>query len=845
MLRRRILASAMASVMAIGSVAVVANAEDAAASTAKVKTKADLEAYVKSFDSFRVSGINNYGSISGDRFSAMCDFAENIIADPASTVDDYTAAYMMLESVYNNLKLYTVEELKALIDANKKVYETNNIMNEEYGDAIYKDDKGQWGNFTNAYETAESVLDSSDSRIISDAYEELVDAKDKLSALTVVTKAQFRSAMKNLETALQREYKFDAWRRGTIVDSTWSVQWAFDNSTYSWGSIFYAVNNMVADITKQYEELNNRKSVNKTTNEDITKAYGSAVSLATVLNSFEADDTVRGSKSSVQALLNQYHGLLVMDYATTAALDLEAEIARQGGVTAKGAFDVTTTTVGVATAASHLHPEWKGAEKNIAASLTIKTKDPLYLITRDGYADIYNENGEYDDTKIASVVKTTNTGLADGQKAVRINKNVSFDIAKYIKVDADDIDFDYDNHENNDIYDGDTYPTYSDHWAGHGGHPWDTGSVVGSWILQAVSNGNFTNTDGEPVMGYTTLDKAMALAEFYLKATKDDWKNSDIYSIDDTDSIAADSAKGSSAEWTLVYRYLKYALEDKYKGSTDSFTKADVVKLIEESYDLTEKTGDAAMFSYNHNALVEVRQNALEWLKVANKDKKYKDNTMPYDFGATEATATGVYNALNGAYYALKADYDAFSISFGDIYYRLAEIADMIDNGDIVATDDIIRGLQDVAFKLVTVQSLDDEIGVAIENDVFTVDYALNKVNRVFTKGAEHYKELDIDATYNRLTVPTPDADHPAARSHDELYKAFTALNDEVKKQTEPTTVVGDVNGDGVVNALDAAAILKAVAAGTAIDVAVGDYNADGVVNALDAAAILKAVTQA
>lgn len=841
MLRRRILASAMASVMAIGSVAVVANAETTAASTAKVKTKADLEAYVKSFDSFRVSGINNYGSISGDRFSAMCDFAENIIADPASTVDDYTAAYMMLESVYNNLKIYTVEELKALVDANKKVYETNNIMNEEYGDAIYKDDKGQWGNFTNAYETAESVLNSSDSRIISDAYEELVDAKDKLSALTVVTKAQFRSAMKNLETALQREYKFDAWRRGTIVDPTWSVQWAFDSSTYSWGSIFYAVNEKVPGITEQYEVLNNRKSVNRTTDEDITKAYEAAVSLATVLNSFEADDTVRGSKSSVQALLNQYHGLLVKDYATTAALDLEAEIARQGGVDPQGAFDVTSTWMGVATAASNFHPDWKGVQKDIAASLTIKTKNPLYLITRDGYADIYNENGEYDDTKIASVVRTSNTGLADGQKAVRINKNASFDVAKYIKVDASDIDFDYDNHENNDIYDGDTYNVHVD----LGWTEMDTQSIVGSWILYSQTNGQFTNTDNKPVKAYTTLDKAMTLAQFYLKATKDDWKNSDIYSIDDTDSIAKDSAKGSSAEWTLVYRYLKYALEDKYKGSTTTHTKAEVAKLIEDSYDLTEKTGDAAMFAYNHNTLVELRQDALEWLKIANKDKKYKDNTTPYDFGAIQATATRVFDDLNGAYYALKNDYDAFSISFGDIYYRLAEIADMIDNGDIVATDDIIRGLQDVAYKLVTVQSLDDEIGVAIENDAFTVDYALNKVNRVFTKGDEYYKQLDIDATNNRLTVPKPDADHPAARSHDELYKAFTALNDEVKKQTEPTTVVGDVNGDGVVNALDAAAILKAVAAGTAIDVAVGDYNADGVVNALDAAAILKAVTQA
>ena len=65
MLRRRILASAMASVMAIGSVAVVASAEDTAAATTQMKTKADLEAYVKTFEGFRSKEINDYASKSG------------------------------------------------------------------------------------------------------------------------------------------------------------------------------------------------------------------------------------------------------------------------------------------------------------------------------------------------------------------------------------------------------------------------------------------------------------------------------------------------------------------------------------------------------------------------------------------------------------------------------------------------------------------------------------------------------------------------------------------------------------------------------------------------------------
>ena len=107
MLRRRILASAMASVMAIGSVAVVASAEDTAAATKQVKTKADLEALVKSYDSFRAKEINDYGSMSGEKFLDALEYADNVINDSASTVDDYTVAYQMVTATYNSLKIYT------------------------------------------------------------------------------------------------------------------------------------------------------------------------------------------------------------------------------------------------------------------------------------------------------------------------------------------------------------------------------------------------------------------------------------------------------------------------------------------------------------------------------------------------------------------------------------------------------------------------------------------------------------------------------------------------------------------------------------------------------------------
>ncbi len=854
MLRRRILASAMASVMALGSVAVVANAEETVNS---VKTKADLEAYVASFDGFRTNEINDYGSVSGDRLIAMLDFAEGILEDPASTVDDYTVAYKMIEAVYNRMTIYTAEELQALIDANTKIYETNNVMNEEFGDAIYKDDKNQWGDFTAAYDEAVSVIDSADSRLISDAYEQLAGAKAKLAALPVVTKAQFRTALKNLEAALQNEYKYDAWRRGTMVDNTWAVQWAFDSDQAAWGTLYYACQSQLNDITTQYKTLDERKSVNKTSNEDIVGKYDAAKNLTVALNSFVIDDVVRGSKSNVSSLLKEYRGQLVYDYATTAAQALFDEVVAKGvdgdkkvkvlvedgdsasyqnAAAGDDPFYVQTASIGIATAADGLHPEWKGADKTISAEISVKTAKTIYLVlNEDGFADIYTD-GAFDEAKVAAAVVTDKPSTG---KYKQISKNSAIDLTQYIKVAAADVTTGTDNHQANAVFDGDDYAVASDHWSGK--------AVYGSWILQATNDGNYVTTDGDAVRGYVDLAEAMALAEHYLTATKDTWANqpaTDIYDIDTTGAIADDSAKGSSAEWTLVYRYLKYALEDKYNASTGTHTKAEVIALIETTYDVTEATGDAAMFSYNHKALVDVRQDALAWVKSANKDKKYKDNLGGYEFaGNPYATATDVYNSLNGAYWALKNDYDAFNVSFGDMYLYIAEVAAMIDDEDLEATPALVTALDNLAYNLVVVQSLDDEVGEAMDNDAF-IDNAFQHNNRVFTKGGEYYKELDLE-TAQGLTVPAPDADHPASTSHNELLKAYNAVKDEVAKQTTVTALKGDVDGNGSVNVLDASALLINLVNGVSMDAAVADYDANGAINVLDASAILVALVNA
>jgi hypothetical protein len=841
MLRRRILASAMASVMAIGSVAVVANAETTAAATTQVKSRDDLKAYIDSLDSFRSSKIYDYGSVSGENFLNALEYADNVLDNTKSTVDDYTTAYAMVEAVYNKLKIYTAEELKALVNSSKSIYETNNINNEDLGDAIYTADS--FSAFEEAYENAESVLNSADSRIITDAYEVLYAAKAALSPLDVVTKAQFRAALKAYETALSKEFAYDAWRVGTL-DTGWAY-WGYQDQSVAYGTVYEHVASLKTGINDAYGEFDEIKSVNKTTQTNIVDAYKACVAATTVLNGFKADDTNRATKANVKTLLNQYNGRLVYDYKTTDAEKLyEAVVALLGADKVhnrkgdKYSSNIDMKVAGVAAGADAwyvvdsnytVNPNgwtWStSVDKKNSAEISIKTDSKFYIeLTKDGYA--------------TGNVATDKTGF-DYYKLINAKSEV--DLTDYIKVDAASVDHDTDNHLINNVNDGDAVTGSS--------YP-----VIGQWGAIAgaaqTMNGSYTNSSNETVDTYADLGKAMELAELYLTGEKKDIEgNTLIEDIDTIDAISAGSAKGSSTEWTLVYRYLKYALADKYDASYGTKTKADVSALIDKCYELAELTGDAALFSCNHNILVTARQDAINWVKAANKIKTYKDNVTPADCTGTiingSLIATQVYETLEGEYNKLLNDYNAFKYSFEQIYIEISEVKDSIDNGDLKATDALTAALENTAYYLSVVESIDvDASGTSIEldNDAFTSDRQFQGFNRVYTNGDNEY-DLKLDSS---TTVKIPKSSKNAASlSHANLTAAYEALLAAVKEQTEVKTVVGDVNGDGVVNALDAAAILKAVAAGTAIDAAAGDYNADGVVNALDASAILKAVTQA
>lgn len=1025
MLRRRILASAMASVMAIGSVAVVASAEDTAAATKQVKTKADLEALVKSYDSFRAKEINDYGSMSGEKFLDALEYADNVINDSASTVDDYTVAYQMVTATYNSLKIYTTEELATLIKANKSKYDSKNILNDELNDNLYDGDK--WDKFVSEYESAEDVLDSKDSRIISDAYESLTDAAANLGGLTVVTKAQFRTALKNYETQKQNIYRYDTWRRGTVSGDLGGVDdsWKFSVNT-SYGALYSVITNDETDFYNMYDELDSYKNVSKTSKEDIVKAYKKASSYATILGAWAPDDTARASKATVKSLIDKYRGVLVFNYDRDDAYALLDQIAAKttlGYDKDKSADEPWTLEVAKDVSVDDYSNQWHNSGKvtklteahinvkNTNVAVYIPTKDNLWtgdpilaagtdyqtnkisgvsykLFSKgstidltdyinvtaadvnahkaDAYAASTNDTPVFGaerttagdnaraavaaanktiaandanatnvadvdtvlatkDAKAQEAWKTFKNGylaayanLKTAIKAVEDKLNAS-SVAKTANQDVDAILAAGDDLKAaiaaiNEYFgengvNGAALNAYGNAagWNDSSIFPWTAlgaakevvkaaqpivdsvadikkeayprdafveeqytkyglsnntenegtdsyGDKIGEWIfkdyVQLTTDAIQTTKVQTAQIKHVDLATALELAELYIEGDKTklgDSAQNDIYDLcDTTGEFVVGSAKGSAAEWTVVYRYLSYALSDKYDLVAAKYTKAQVADLLEKSYDLAEKTGDAGLFAAHHDTLVDVRKEASEWIAAANKEKKYKDNVS----APNGVLATSMYDKLKNAYDALEKDYNAFKYSFGEIYVALSTYAEMIDEGELVANDTLKTAMEQTALKLSTVESLDDalykdgweantDVDWTIDNDAYTSDRFFNDYNRVFTSNDNY--ELATKTKAGKAKIHKPD-DSSAAKSHKELKEAYEALLAEVTKQTTPTTVLGDVNGDGVVNALDAAAILKAVVNNTAIDVAVGDYNADGAVNALDAAAILKFV---
>ena len=773
MLKKRILASSLASVMALSSVSVVAFADETAtAGATEVVTKAELKEYVASFDNFLKDDIYEYGTVQAEQFQDAFDYAENVAASAKATTEEATAAYQMLKAVKESMKKYSAEELQALIEECTDDYETENILNEDLGDKIW--DQDTFTDFEAAYIDAESYVNSGDGRIICDLFVELNTTHKALKELPSVTKADFRNVLRDYEAIATKEGSYESWRRGTVSvkpttgnaakDLTKATKITFDEilgvvygssdavidtlnpSTGTWINVG-GETDVKTFVEKQYAIFDGIQSSKVTTDEDINAAYAAAKEAVKVFASWKADDTERAAKANIAALVNKYRAQLADDYATTLIGDVVTKI---NAITTGALNTYTDNDFEII------------AQKDF--SLNIDKATGLVKLGAD--VDTYDDT-DYVTTPDPDVVVKK---IGKGQ-----------DIMKYIVVDSSKV----------------------------------TGSVH--------TNEAELKLALEIVEAYAVAEATGTTAAFEAAYGTADAGNDDLADLDENGIVAKPA--GSRNEYTLINRYLTYALTDAYPeaAAAKTYTKNDVKDLINKAYDLCDDTGDAEIFSVNHLALVAERKDALDWLTAANAMKGYKDGvTVDVTAGTTNYdgfTSTEAYTTLEAKYKTLKDQFADYPVSYGEIAETIADVSVALDDDVYGASaKDVKAALAKVAFGLSTLDAKGDD------NEAFTTD-------REFI-------------SYNRLFINSKNATKPEIALYNDYKALLTAVEEAGKEPEQPEVVLGDLTGDGVATPEDAIMIVKAfVGEITLTDAqkAAADFNGDGVVNADDALAVVKA----
>lgn len=797
MLRRRIFSSAMASVMALSSVAVVANAEDT-----QMKTKADLDKLVNETygSDYRVNELSEFGTVSAENMLDAIEHGEAVLADADATDDDATVAYLMIEAAHKRLVKYTAEELKALMAKYKSAYDSNNILNPELQDNIWTPET--YEAFAGKYENADLYVTSTSSVDITSAYEELEAAYKKLNKIDEITKSAFRAVMKEYEGIIAKQYDYEDWRRGSNADwvghAAGDTHWQTQKvSAVPYATVWGAVMSVQDAIKASYNEIDAIKGLSKTTLTTIVDGYKLAKEAVAEYNGWKADDSNRATKAGVNQLLTQYHSCLVADYATTTAETLYSLI--------KGNVESGDTSLQVShNSAVIAKDNWGATDWDVSgSSWNVKMSKTVYIaVDKNGFWLGTEEAVNTTATKSTELAKLADTNF---YRWMPISKGSSYDIVKLIPIDADNVINGEDEPlSENPAFDyGDTYPCFSYEV---------TNKNTGVSLAQAY----------EVAMDYLDGDK-----EYYLP------ENIDTAGVVVDDPKEGRVAKGNSKEWALVYRYLKYALEDRYAAVAPAgatYTRADVKALLEDCYILADATGDAAIFNLTHVKLVDARKKAQEWLADTSADKKYKDNVGTKDYDPS----TVVYTALKDAYDALNKEYQALKYSFDDVQNKIAEVAGMIDDGDLEASADLLKALDETAYYLSVIS--DDVVtdaGTNSDNPGFDVDRVLQINNRLITNTGDAVPVAGLGGKVKCAADNNP--------THFDLLNAYNALVKAVEDQTAPDYKLGDVNKNGRLDSEDAAMVLKHTIGLITVDEKIADWDEDGVVESADASAILKA----
>ncbi|MCI7692481.1 MAG: dockerin type I repeat-containing protein [Oscillospiraceae bacterium] len=826
MLKKRILASSLASVMALSSVSVVAFADETAtANYGEVVTRPELKEHLKTYDKLVAGDINNYGSVQALRFQEAYDHAAYVVADADATDADFTAAYQMVKAVYATLQQYTNEQLKELVDELKPIYDGNNILNEEIMDNIYEEDA--FLAFKNAYEEAENTVNVDDLMMVTDAYINLDEAAKTLESkrLTPVYKTEYRAVIREYEAMIAQFSKNELWRRGTVTvnPATGTVDEETvkltDAAFVTWGelqNIVYGASKTAVvkevkpnaggdtvasdklnaagtdtwiaaiggtvekNIYDQSEAFDSYKSASKTTDSTIKNAYDAAKEAIAVFKSWKAVDADSTPKAEAFKTVNKYRTQLVNDFEATLAGSLGSN------TTTAGLFwnaDTTGSTPDLKPALKYENGKLLGQEDAAKNNCVLRIDSGTGLIQ---LAKVVGETG-YEGAEYDPVDHSNDSPNPRKSYTIKITEGV--DYLKYIPVRAANI-------KTGTVITGDT--------AGKLTAVEDALTMLEAYTVVANKGTAATDTDKKTAYGAVGAPK-------------------DVADLDENKTVTKPSL--SLREYTLINRYLTYALQDLYPEQSDpcSHTRAEIKAIIVKAYDLIDKTGSCSIFADANADLADARRDAVEWVRESEKDKLYKDNDNDhgkFTAGAlTNKTATEVYHTLSHDgdknYDKLDDLLKKYPISYGEIVEKIADVNEKVEND--VYGETVKKAVDEVAYCLSVLKASEEG------NEAFTDERALNGYNRL----RSDIDADDIDATEVALV------------------NALAELDKAIKDTSAGETgVKGDVNGDTVVNAKDALAILKEVAeskAFTADEIAIRDYNNDTVVNAKDALAILKA----
>lgn len=886
MMKKRILASSMASVMALSSVSVVAFADEKK-DFGEAVTKAELQEYIDSLQSFIETELDDYGTVQGDYFAVALAQAQAALEIARPEGHEYTAAYQMLKAVKNKIRTYNYEELKALYDDCTGAINTGNVLNEVLNDPVY--DVDDFDALETAYYEAQDALEVKDDiRAITDAYLNLKKAKDDLTFADTITKGEFRQALKEYEALEVEMAKYESWRRGTctVNPSTGSKAKLKDAGSMvtfgdlrtivyddiaagitidywngsQWKNVSVAADTYVIGkklesatvgtttlkdaITAEYEELDGLKGVTKTSLQEYIDAYDAAVDAVKVFKGWEVDSKNTGTQTSTNTLLKTNNSALVSLLNSTDVL---------------GAIDAIAAT-STSTIANYAIVD---REK-----LTVKAKKPFAIVVigetnkipvGSTMSDLIYADKEAATTAIATAAAALGV---DADKASVVAVSTSKNVLDFLSVDssftatvAATAKAGFDTAAAATVGSGatqDTTPSFTT----------DAASFVGSAVDLAYWNADDSTAANVSAAetANAKLDYAWALYELAsngknakvkddnLDALKTALKLYEDYSALDWKAdkdAAASSAKallgglidgpqlqsysGSSKEWTFVWRNLTYAIADVFPVAEKSTYTLDMLKkLADDSYATTEKTGDSAAFAVQKVG-ADPGDDTLHMAVVNARQNAYefykaaKALGRNYETTDTLTITAGSFN-LEEVYEALNGANKDLNKAWTEFEISYGEIRDLIAKYATEIEDGKIKS---------------DKLLAAIEDCA----YELALLDDSALQGTDESNfAFDDDGNFqpaNRLKTKKEKVatDVDLSGSEKRLKKAYDAMKDAYESATAPETVVGDLNGDGKVTKADVKEELMAIAMGKTD--AKFDVDGDGAVTKADVKTLL------